>query len=339
VIGVATTIACGKSDTPASPSGVTAAGTAAGANGETLKVGAPTLVSPANGFQAPAGSSAPIVLTFNNVNGTYASFPVTYELEIRNSANALISNPKVAAASGSTTSVTNTATLAADTSYTWRVRATYNGGLGPWSTTWTFRTAVQAFINSSTSSVFDPLTIGFSVGNVRGGSFSSAGWTAKTTSDGIDYDLAQCPSCKVEFDITGVGNGLGNPADLKFISMGDGSAWFDFTTFRDAGYKMTVEQRGDGDGTGMKLIWRIGNDADDHTTKFDSGPAWADNKVFHFIVQWTPSSYNVSIDGTTWFSGSLQGPYTPPNFKVGLGCSPRSESLLATWRNVKISPN
>jgi hypothetical protein len=102
---------------------------------------------------------------------------------------------------------------------------------------------------------------------------------------------------------------------------------------------MTVEQRGDGDGTGMKLIWRIGNDDDDHNAKFDSGPAWADNKVFHFIVQWTPNSFNISIDGTTWFSGSLQGPYTPPNFRVSLGCYPRGESLLATWRNVKISPN
>jgi hypothetical protein len=338
VMAVAAAVACGESKSPASPTGAASPGSGVGPNAETLKIAAPPLVSPINGFQPAPGT--PVVFTLTNVSGTYSSFPVTYEIEVRNAAGVLVANAKFPAAAGSTTSYTNTATLAPETVHTWQVRATYNGAFGPWSATGTFKSAIQAFINSSTSSVFDPMTTGFSVGKVRGGHFSSQGWTADGYGDGIDYDLAPCPSCRVEFDITGVGNGLGYPADLKFLSMGNAAYFDDFGAFRNGPWKTTLEQRGDGDGTGMKLIWRIDDDDDDHDTKFDCcGPAWKDEKVFHFVIQWTPSSYLITINGEEWFSGDLQDAYVPPNFRVSLGCYPRNETLKgATWRNVKISP-
>ncbi len=46
-----------------------------------------------------------------------------------------------------------------------------------------------------------------------------------------------------------------------------------FGAFRNHPWKMHLEQRGDGNGTGMKLIWRNGKAGDgepgDHDTKID----------------------------------------------------------------------
>jgi hypothetical protein len=336
VSAMALLVACGKSSSPVSPNASLDGSTSAASDGSTLKIGAPTLVAPINNFVFPAGQGL-VTFSWNNVSGTYATFPVTYELEIKNANGTIVASPKVAAAAGATTSF-QTTTLAADTIHSWRVRATYNGLLGPWSINQTFRSAIQAVLDFANSFVFDPLTTGFSVGQQSGGHFSAKGWTADDYTSGLNYDLKACASCRMEFDITGVGNGLGNPADLKFFSMGDGSSWGSLGDFRDAPWKMTLEQRGDGSGNGMKLIWRIGTDADDHNTKFDAGPNWKDSTLFHFLVQWTPETYLITINNDVWFEGDLQDDYTPPNFRISLGCSPRMETLKgATWSNVKIN--
>ena len=338
VSAMALVVACGKSSNPLSPNAVNDATAAAAADGSTLKIGAPSPLTPANNFTFPAGQGT-VTISWSNVSGTYASFPVTYELEVKNANGTVVANPKVAAAAGSSTSFVTTS-LAADTVHTWRVRATYNNLLGPWSTTVVFRSAIQAVLDGANSFVFDPLTNGFTVGERIGGHFTAKGWQSDKATDGINYDMKECPACRFEFDITNVGNGTGNetPNDYKFFSMGDRTVWGSLGEFRDAHYKMTLEQRGDGSGNGMKLIWRIKNDDDDHNTKFDNGPIWRDNLTFHFLVQWTPSTYLITINNDVWFSGELQGPYVPPNFRISLGCSPRLETGIGwIWSNVKIN--
>lgn len=330
---------CDTGTSLTAPSATAGDGDAA-ADGSTLKIAAPTLVSPINGTQV-AGQT--VVLTFTNVSGTYTSFPVTYEVEVRNPAGTVVANPKFSKGSGATTAHTLTTSLTADTLHTWRVRATYNGRVGPWSSNGTFKSSLGAFIAGST--VVDPLTTGSTVGKQRGGHFvAGQGWQADSVTDGIDYDITTCASCRVEFDVTNVKNGLGNGADLKFLAMGDATTFGDFNTFRDHAWKMHLEQRGDGDGTGMKLVWRNGatgdGDPGDHVTTIpDGGPSWSASRVFHFVIQWTRSSYSVSIDGQTWFSGSFAAPYAPPNHRISLGTYPRSETLAGViWRNVTVTP-
>jgi hypothetical protein len=312
----------------------------AAADGSTLKIPAPTLVSPTNGTQLEGLST--VTLTISNVSGTYTFISVTYEIEVKNPAGTVIANPKFAKAGGSTTSFTLTTTFPAETTFSWRARATSNGHFGPWSSTGNFKTGPAAFRIGNT--VLDPLITGSTVGFRHGGHFvTGQGWQSDSVTDGIDYDLTACPSCKFEFDITNVGNGLLNFADLKFFTMGDGSAFSDFGTFTASGWKMTLELRGDGDGTGMKIIWRVNNDDDDHQTISPAskvgGPFNSATKVYHIVTQWTPSSYQITVDGVTWFSGSLQGPYVPPNFRITLGEYSRGETLVgAIWRNVKIGP-
>src|SRR5262245_29650555 len=76
----------------------------AAADGSNLKIAAPTLASPANGAQLQGG--AQVVLTVNNVAGKYASFPVTFEIELRNPSGTLVANPRFSRSSGTTSSFT-----------------------------------------------------------------------------------------------------------------------------------------------------------------------------------------------------------------------------------------
>jgi hypothetical protein len=343
-------VACGRSASPSSPSSSDVADGALGPDGSTLKIGAPGLSSPESGFQFARNTS--IVLTFINVSGTYTTFPVTYELEVRNPAGAVIVNQKFGATAGNTTAFTLTASLLADTLYSWRVRATKDALFGPWSGTRTFRTAIALGIFGST--VIDPLTEGFTVGKQKGGRFiTGQGWQALTVTDGIDYDITTCPNCVMEFDITNIGKAEGFPfqADLKFMSMGDVGSFGDFGSFRDHPWKMHLVQRADGDGTGLEIIWRNGGtdptgNPGDHRIKMPCcGPDFRNTSVFHFRVAWDPSGYQISVSTNggrqeEFLADGFGGlPYRPPNHRISLGCYPRNETIPGSiYRNVTVTP-
>ena len=102
-------------------------------------------------------------------------------------------------------------------------------------------------------------------------------------------------ACRVEFDVTDFGKAEGAPfqKDIKWLSMGDADIVREFR--RTSGiipWKMHLEQRGDGDGTGMKLIWRNGDAGDgdpgDHTGRNDSTVPWNGGQEYHFVFEWTP---------------------------------------------------
>src|SRR5262245_25903254 len=154
----AAAVACSGSGPAGSPTTPSGAGSPLNPDGSNLKIAAPTLNAPANGATFPGIFQDQVAtLTTNNVTGTYTTFPVTLEFEVRNPANAVVSNPKVAAAGGATTSTTiPNSVLAGDTTYSWRVRATYNNAVGPWSGSRTFRTALAAGCSGQTC--IDPLT-------------------------------------------------------------------------------------------------------------------------------------------------------------------------------------
>ncbi|HYN08548.1 MAG TPA: fibronectin type III domain-containing protein [Vicinamibacterales bacterium] len=340
VATVSLMVACGRSNSPVSPS-PSVSGTDAGPDGSTLKINAPQLLSPTNNTQLKRTEA--LVLVFQNVTGKYTSFPVTYEVELRRG-NTVVMSQKVGASSGSTTSLTVTNALDFDTNHDWRVRATYRNSVGPWSNVGTFKTALKAFLDPVTGAVFDPLTEGFSVGKVHGGRFIiGQGWQTVTRSDGIDYDIPTCPDCRVEFDMTGIGDGLGQPHDDKWLSMGDALGFNGFDDFRNQDWKMTLEQRADGDGTGMKLIWRNGDAGDgdpgDHDAKQDPGPDWQENVKYHFVFDWNPRGFKIIINGETWFEDGFDEPYAPPNHRISIGCYPRGETRRdAIYSNFEVIP-
>lgn len=355
LLTIAILVACSKGG-PASPTSVPGGAADLGPGGSTLKIAAPSLSGPADGF-AYGGifSQNTVSLTVGNVSGRFASFPVTLEVEVRNPAGAVVATPKVAASSGATTNVTiPNSSLEGNTIYTWRARATYNADFGPWSSLRSFRTAIAAGIFGQI--VIDPLTNGMTFGKQRGGRFiQGQGWMSDTVHAAIDYDITPtCESCTLEFDITNISKGEGEccAADLKFISMGSIDDFSSFFGFRDSPWKMQFAQRADGDGTGFEIIWRNGEAGEgdnpgDHAIKIRfGGPDYEDNRVFHFVLKWDHDGYVISAaqDGgpqVVYLEDGFDGiPYAPPNHRISLGCYPRGESFpSAIYRNVRLFPH
>jgi hypothetical protein len=240
-----------------------------------------------------------------------------------------------------------------DKTYTWQVRAEFQGDAGPWSAKASFLSPNGGYIRGS--EFFDPLTNGRTVGRQIGGHFiAGQGWMSDHLTDAIDYLIPGCGTCTLEFDVTNFGKAEGKPfeKDVKWISMGDASAFNDFIAHRNHPWKMHLEQRADGDGTGMKLIWRNGGVGDgepgDHTGKVDPAVDWRGNIVYHFTLTWNPGGFEIFIgemqpDGSVinnkrWFQDGFGGnAYIPPNFIVSLGTRSREETMInAIWRNIKM---
>jgi hypothetical protein len=246
----ALTIACGKSQpsSPVSPSSAADGGSSAGPDGSTLKVTAPTPVSPVNNEQ-PDGA---LVLTASKAVGKFADIPVSYEFEVFNAANQRVYTSGVTGGAGEgpdQVSHTVGATLEFDQPHTWRVRGVFQGAVGPWSSTASFRTPSGGFIRGN--EVFDPLTNGRTVGEVVGPVtfIPGVGVRLETFASHIRYRLDQTLTAG-EFSIivTGVAtNTEGNKT--KLMAMSEGLS--DIVT-NDR--RMTVEKRGDPPGI---IAWRF----------------------------------------------------------------------------------
>jgi hypothetical protein len=329
---VAGVLACSSAN-PATPVAPTATDAKAAADGSTLKANAPTAQSPANGLKLTGPN---VVLSADPATPAFASgVALQYRFQVMTTAGVIVDQALV-----NDTTWQVAATLLPNTIYNWRARAEYQGEAGPWSTTSSFITEDPAIIN-------DPLTGGTTVGSRIGGRFlPGQGWQSLSLTDGIDYDLpTPCSDCRLEFDVTNFGKGEGNSVskDLKWITMGDAGAFGDFSSFRDHDWKMHLEQRADGNGTGMKLIWRNGGvgggNPGDHTGKVDPAVDWQSNQVFHFQLDWSPGGFSVFVNGERWFEDGLGGrAYAPGRHRISLGCYPRSESFVGIiYRNVKLT--
>ncbi len=149
--------ACAQTpESPTSPS-ASAGSTAANPDGSTLKVTAPTPVSPADG--AVADSVRPTVV-FANATGRFTSVALSYRVQVFNAAGAAIAELSVSQNASGQTSLGAEADLAFDTEYRWRVRAEYEGESGPWSAVSAFRTPSRVVLGSG-DNVGPPRNISF----------------------------------------------------------------------------------------------------------------------------------------------------------------------------------
>jgi len=150
-------VACSQApQSPVSPSAVSGT-SAANPDGSTLKVSAPTLISPANA--ARADSVRPTVV-FRNAVGRFASAALSYRLQVLGVNNVVIDELLVSQDASGQTSLGTEADLGYDTEYRWRVRAELEGQPGPWSEVWSFRTAQRVLIGTG-DNVGPPRNIGF----------------------------------------------------------------------------------------------------------------------------------------------------------------------------------
>lgn len=344
VIGAAAllglTLACtSNSSTPLSPEAPAGGGNSGTASdGSTLKVTAPVPQSPINNVKPATG---PAKLIVSASSAPYVPvIAVNYRYQIFNAANVMVENAVV-----NSTNYEVKTELTNNLRYTWRARAEGVDVFGPWSTTASFTAPETAFLGVSTFA--DPLTNGKTVGQQHGGTFiPGQGWQSLSTNDGIDYDLQQACSdnCTLEFDVTNFGPQEGQccAKDLKWLSMGDASAFSSFGVFRDHPWKMHLVQRADYP-TGMEIIWRNGDAGDgddpgDHRIKLvETGVVFSSSTVYHFKLEWATTGYVISVNGQEVMSDGWDYAYAPPNHRISLGCYPRSESMVgAIYRNIKL---
>jgi hypothetical protein len=355
ILGVfAAAAGCGSKGSPAAPS-------ASPSPVVTMKVETPVLKSPTSGLQLDT-----LKPTLSVANAVVAGSvgTVTYEFEVSEmdsfpQGSRTSSAGDIAQGGDGVTTWDPPSNLIPNLKYFWRARAKAANVANPteWSPVETFRSQTKGFVISG-QEVYDPLTDGATIGSKIGGHFvPGGGWQAIGNGDAIYYDFGACTSCTMEFDVTNFGRAVGASAgkDYKWVSMGNANGFGDFFLFREDPWKMHLEQRSDGDGTGMKLIWRNGSGGDgnpgDHEERNDSTVDWKSNVVYHFTLRWTPSTVTVSVgsidaDGQVtgnriWFEESFGGrAYTPPSLRIALGCYPRSDTMVgAIWRNVHIVRN
>lgn len=124
---------------PASPTAVTNIDGALGPDGSTLKVSAPTVVSPVNEERLKTRQPT---MTINNAKGIYAGAAFSYEFQILSSGGAVVASSTVASG-GSTTAWAYTTDLDRDTTYQWRARARLGSAFGPWSSVGRFVTVKE----------------------------------------------------------------------------------------------------------------------------------------------------------------------------------------------------
>lgn len=154
---VVLTAACSQNpESPMSPSAVDGS-SAANPDGSTLKVSAPTVVSPTDG--AVADSVRPTVV-FRNSAGRFTSVALGYRVQVYNAAGSLLGEFTVSQDASGQTSLGTEADLAFDTEYRWRVRAEFGGEAGPWSSVSSFRTPSRV-VAGPDGSVGAPRNIGF----------------------------------------------------------------------------------------------------------------------------------------------------------------------------------
>ena len=268
---LALAVACSKSSpNPASPTSTQDASGSAAADGSTLKVPAPTPVSPVNGAQPDT-----LVLTANKVTGKFdTTLNPSYEFRIKTSGGSVVSacSSVVAPGDGGTVSYTPTCTLDFDTPHTWSVRGVARGAVGPRSADASFKTPLGGY--NTGSEIYDPLYNGKTVGLINGPvTFTNEGARLLAHESHIKY-VFPSPLTAGEFSVMIKGADEGSEGDkTKVFAMQQGDDP-DITTNR---YRFTAELRGANYGGGPGSIScrmiagdGVSRDCDREQKNFDS---------------------------------------------------------------------
>jgi hypothetical protein len=282
---LATVVACSKStQTPVSPSSAVPGETAAAADGSTLKVTTPAIVSPSGGTQA----IDPLVLTASKSTGKYIDITPSYEFQVR-SGGTVVYTSGVTGGVGAGSNVTHTVPSSAlnpDTNYTWRLRAVSGTAVGSWSADGTFKSPVGAYIRGN--EIRDPLTIGRTVGvGVGPVKFVKDGLELLSAESRVTYQLPQTLEAG-EFSVMVTGFDEGSPGDkTKIMSMQEGGG--DITT---NDYRFTVEKRGRSYTTPGAVTFRIINGEGGNDDFIQDGTrvgvGFSDERWYFWKATWGP---------------------------------------------------
>jgi hypothetical protein len=327
---LALAMACSKhSTTPVSPTSALPGTGDAAPDGSTLKVSAPTPQSPINGQQPDT-----LVLTASTSSAQFTATPaLSYEFEIYNSANTRVYRGVQGSTSGGSVSHVPTGQLDFDQPHTWRVRATYAGAVGPWSSAASFRSPSGGYIRDN--EVFDPLTNGKTAGDLSGPTQFIPGQGLKLL-DHTSFVTYRLPVNLQagEFSMMILGADEGSEGDKsKVFSMQEGPDINDITT---DDYRFTAELRARNYGTPGSVTYRIisgdgvSRDGARFAYNFDS------SRWYFWRFTWQTGSARLEVkedgpNGRTMYSSGVGGwshPYRPDPHYLHLGAPAGRAGLL-----------
>jgi hypothetical protein len=289
---LATALACGdKSSSPAAPSPAGGTGSDVGAtpDGSTLKVTAPTPVSPANGSTL---ADSNVALTVGASAGKFANVsPLAYRFQI-------LLNGQVVKETRTSSLQWPLPDLESNTTYSWRARAEQGPFFGPWAAEWTFKTAEQPDGYIRGGEVYDPLVDGRSVGILHGPVTFIPGVGAKMEnwSAFIEYHLQQTVTGG-EFSMLITNLATNTEGDkTKIMSMCEGQCTNNGASnnITSNDRRFTVEKRGNPAGA---IAWRVitSNDQIDTVGAQRVRREFSTSKTYFWKSTWGSGRFNLSI--------------------------------------------
>ncbi len=349
---LALAIACSRqSATPTSPSGSATANAAASADGSTLKVAAPTLVSPLNDAQQNDAPTLTVSGPATKYGGTVPG-PLAYRFQVFNAAGTMVADSGAQGASTYRVS----SQIDFKVRHTWRARAEYGTDVGPWSATGSFISAEGGYLRGN--EVFDPLFTGKTVGQVIGPvTFTSEGAKLETTASYLRYAIPQTiQSGEFAMEIKGLRTNA--PGDKsKVFGMMQGNP--DTNEYITNDYRVDVQYRGTAGSPANSITYRVlYGSATDLSVRYEPSTEQRLNSVrnldpntwYYWRYTWGKTvRVTVSVGGPTGpviydvQRNSANGSYNPQPHYAFIGTpSGRSGTESATipgtiYRNVWIS--
>jgi hypothetical protein len=185
--------------------------------------------------------------------------------------------------------------------------------------------------------VFDPLTNGFSIGEVMGGSFINGGWQPQSSADCLRYQVPTLEDGRVEFTTTNLSTP--NPVEGKRILL---SMW-DPTKgdYRENPYRVNLSKldRSTAAFDDVRLRWiSRGEEHNTGISFYDFEP----QIVYEWALVWGDAqgvgeNVKVFLDGIEILSRNYSAAYHPKTHWIELGQCERQETLeMAIYSNVRI---
>ncbi len=283
---LATALACGdkSSNNPAAPSAPGNSTDGATTDGSTLKITAPTPVSPANNSTLQ-DNSVPLRINASTAKFTSSAGTLAYRFQILLNGQ-VVKEARVVALEWPLPD------LESNTNYTWRARGEQGSFFGPWSAEWAFKTAEQPDGYIRGGELYDPLVDGRSVGILHGPVTFVPGVGAKINdwSAYIEYHLQQTVAGG-EFSmlITNLATNT-EGGKTKVMAMSEGGG--DITT-NDR--RFTAEKRGRG--PAGAIAWRMitSNDQIDTVGRQRVQRDFNPSKTYLWRATWGGGRFNLSI--------------------------------------------
>ena len=343
---LALTIACGRTpNTPVAPTGATSADTSAAADGSTLKATQPVPESPINGTQ-PEGT---LVLTAKAAKGKFTTLALSHRFEIYNEAKTKVCDSGLVSDSNPTISFTVTGcTLAFDAPHTWRVRAEYEGAVGPWSADASFRSSVGGYMKGN--ELFDPLTNGPSTVMTASRDVTwlqGQGVRLNSRDSYVEWRLPEpCIDCEFSALMTNIGNGS-EEWKTKVMSMLEQGV-----NTTENRYRVTIDKRTTWVGQGSRVRYTIcsGTVAGRCSEPTGGFQQWDRTKTYFWMFEWRGGLSRLRVlDGgrnggeKANLTQTYRAPYSPNPHLVRLGSvggrvDNESNPGTIIW-NAWVSPN